>query len=379
MIDSRILDRICPVPDEAEEMSSIREELEENGFVINNFRKGGIFYHIIRIFVRIYIELLTVAREQINNLFILHADEDWLEVKGADFGKARVPAIKAKGYVTIYRDEYDNAMKITKGHGFKTPPDVNGTELKYYAVEDTVINAGEEVGRVLVEAEESGAAYNVGAGRITVSMIFLNGVSGVTNEEGWLYEEGADVEGVEVFRNRILASWMEISELPIDEKIRNIAMGVSGVVDVQIDSQHPRGQGTTDIIVTGTGGEATAELLAKVEAATSYLQGNYDDFLYKSSTVVRKSVTAIIYIAKGESTEGIEEQAAAVIENAWSLSNRTELNCIYLDDMRYALKNKIPSYKGMIFLSPAEDIEYSKDTVVMLDEVSLTVLNKGGD
>lgn len=252
MIREDILDKICPVPDEEEEMENIRQELDNEGFVINNFNKGGIFYIIIRIFVTIYIELKTLARSIINNLFVKHADADWLEIKAPDFGKSRKEAVKTKGYITIYRDDYQNALQITKGHMFKTLPDVNGVELKYYALETTVIGAGEKSGRVLVEAEESGTAYNISAGRITVSMIHLEGVSSVTNEADWLFEEGADIEEIEVFRERLIEAWSELAELTTEQKLISKAKEVSGVLDVQVDAQHPRGQGTTDIIITGT-------------------------------------------------------------------------------------------------------------------------------
>ncbi len=116
MISEEILDKVCPVPDEEEEMERIRNELENEGFIINNFNKGGIFYLIIRIFVTIYIEIKTLARTVINNLFIKHADEDWLEIKAPDFGKTRKEAVKAQGYITVCRNEYQNALQITKGH-----------------------------------------------------------------------------------------------------------------------------------------------------------------------------------------------------------------------------------------------------------------------
>ena len=43
----------------------------------------------------------------------------------------------------------------------------------------------------------------------------------------------------------------ELAELTIEDKLKNAARKVEGVIDVSIDAQHPRGQGTTDIIVTG--------------------------------------------------------------------------------------------------------------------------------
>ena len=378
MISEEILDKVCPVPDEEEEMERIRNELEDEGFIINNCNKGGIFYLIIRIFVTIYIEIKTLARTVINNLFIKHADEDWLEIKAPDFGKARKEAVKAQGYITVYRNEYQNALQITKGHMFKTLPDVNGKELKYYVLETTVIGAGEESGRVLVEAEESGTSYNLPSGKITISMIHLDGVEAVSNEDGWLHLEGSDIEDIEDFRERIGESWSELAELTTEDKLKNVARKVSGVLNVEVDAQHPRGQGTTDIIITGTGGEATKELLQRVEAATSYLKGNYDDFLYKSSTVIRQDVTLAIYISKEASVEGVKATAEHIIEDVLQLGKREELNCLYMDDVRYALKKGIADCKRVEFSKPAADIEEEKDVVVMLGSLEVEVLNVGG-
>lgn len=379
MIEDSILNKVCPVPDEKEEMERIRRELEEEGFIINNFNKGGIFYIIIRIFVTIYIELKSLAREIINNLFVRHADEDWLEIKGPDYGKLRKEAVKTQGYVTIYRDRYENALQITKSHMFKTLPDVNGQELKFYALEETVIAAGEQTGRVLVEAENAGTCYNIEPGRITVSMIHLDGVSYVTNENDWLYSEGADIEDIESYRDRIMESWSEAAELTTEDKLRNVAKKVSGVLDVKIDAQHPRGQGTTDIIITGTGGEATEELLKKVEAATAYLKGNYDDFLYKSASVKEQDIVLSLYISKNVPTDGVREAAENIIRNTMYLQNRTELNCLYMDDIRYAMKKGIPDYKRAVFVKPNNDIELGKDKVIMLGSLDVRVLNVGSE
>ena len=378
MIDEIILDKICPVPDEEREMERIRKELDAEGFVINNFNKGGIFYTIIRIFVTISIDLKNLARKIINTSFVRHAEEDWLEIKAADYGKRRKEAAKTQGYVTIYRDDFKNALQVTRGHMFKTLPDVNGKELKFYCLEETVIDAGEQAGKVLVEAEQAGTAYNIESGRIVSSMIHLEGVSRVANEEGWLYSEGSDMEGLEAFRERILESWSEVAELTTEEKLKSVANKVSGVLDVKVDAQHPRGQGTTDIIITGTNGEATQELLRKVEEATRYLKNNYDDFLYKSAVIVRQDLEVKIYIAENEATADVEETALNVIREAMQLSKRTDLNCIYRDDIRYALKKAIPSYKRAVFMKPENDIELPKDKVVMLDTLKVQVSNVGG-
>lgn len=378
MIDEEILDKVCPIPDEDETMEEIKGKLGEEGFIINNFNKGGIFYIIIRIFVLIYIDIKRLARLIINNLFIKHAEGDWLEIKVADVGKKRKEAIKTRGYVTLYRDDYQNALQITKGHMFKTLPDVNGKELKFYVLDTTVIGAGEKSGKVLVEAESPGTGYNVSTGKITVSMIHLDGVVSVSNEEGWLYEEGADIEDLEDLRTRAEDAWSELAERTTEEKLINVSKKVSGVLDVRVDAQHPRGQGTTDIIITSTSGEATQELLKKVENATAYLKGNYDDFLYKSSTIVNVDIKLTLYIAKDASTDGVQQTAEKTIEKFMQLSSREELNCLYMDDIRYALKSDIETYKRAEISSPDGDIELDKGKVIMLGGIEVIVKNVGG-
>ena len=378
MIDEEILDKVCPIPDEDETMEEIKGKLGEEGFIINNFNKGGIFYIIIRIFVLIYIDIKRLARSIINNLFIKHAEGDWLEIKVADVGKKRKEAIKTRGYVTLYRDDYQNALQITKGHMFKTLPDVNGKELKFYVLDTTVIGAGEKSGKVLVEAESPGTGYNVSTGKITVSMIHLDGVVSVSNEEGWLYEEGADIEDLEDLRTRAEDAWSELAERTTEEKLINVSKMVSGVLGVRVDAQHPRGQGTTDIIITSTSGEATQELLKKVENATAYLKGNYDDFLYKSSTIVNVDIKLTLYIAKDASTDGVQQTAEKTIEKFMQLSSREELNCLYMDDIRYALKSDIETYKRAEISSPDGDIELDKGKVIMLGGIEVIVKNVGG-
>lgn len=378
MISEDLLDKICRVPDENEEIEKIRDELIKEDFIITDLKKGGIFHTIIRIFVKIYIELKTKSRKQINNFFVLHADEDWLELKAADFGKKRKQAVKARGYITIERREHSEALQILKGHMFKTLPDGSGNEKKYYVLETTIIEAGQNEGRVLVEAAEGGTAYNVPNGRITVSMIHLDGVEKVINKEGWLQLEGADIEDIEAFRKRVGESWSELAELTIEDKLKNAARKVEGVIDVSIDAQHPRGQGTTDIIVTGANGTATPELLRKVEAAVSYLKGNYDDFLCKSVTVVNQDISLTVYISKGVSLTGMKEKAEGIIRRLMELSSRKEPESLYLDDIRLALKEGLPEYKRTEFTNPVKDVELPKGQIIMLRNLTVTVSNVKG-
>lgn len=376
MIDEVLLDKLIPLPDEEEEMDRLQDELEEEGFVVTNFSKGGVFYHLARLLIMLYIELKEFARELLNSCFLQHATGDWLDIKAADFSKQRKEAVAVKGYITIYRSDYTNAIQITKGHCFKTMPDVAGIELKYYVLENTVIGAGEPTGKVLVEAEAPGTYYNISAGRITQTMIHLEGVDHVVNEEGWIYEEGADREDDEAFRARLMSSWSELSTNTIEEKLKSAVMSVSGVLNVRIDSQHPRGQGTVDIIITGTAGAASERLITEVENAILPLKGQYEDYLVKSAEIVVQDFELVIYLAENAGTDGVQEQAERVIQELMKLTG-TEMNTLYRDSIIHALSLNIKNYRKTDIVLPTADIVLEKEKVIAAGQINITVKRIG--
>lgn len=375
MIDDNTMDKLIPIKDEEEEMEKLRENLEGEGFLVTNFNKGGIFYTFARMMVHIYIELLELSRTIINSCFMKHADGDWLDIKAADYGKARKEARKAKGYITIYRSSSNEALQITKGHMFRTLPDSNGEEKHFYVVEDTVIKAGEEVGKVLVEAGKEGTTYNLPPNTITISMIHLSGVERVTNEEGWLYEEGTDMETDESLRERCLNSYSELANLTIRDKLKNVVRAVQGVVAVEIDDQHPRGQGTVDIYVAGTAGEATEGLLEEVRKAIEPLRGQYEDYEVKSAETYKQDFDITVYLAEDASTEGVKDLVQEILEKLLSF-DRAELDRFYLDRIIQEF-GTIPGYKTAQIQTPPGNVILEDYQVIVLGDTNIKVKNVG--
>lgn len=213
MIDKKVLDEILPIPELEELKEEKIAELKKEGFVITNFSSGGIFYHLLMIALQIRIELVGLLRDVLNNMFVSHADGVWMELKAADFSKKRKEAVKTRGYVTISREASGDAVKIPKGHIFKTIRDINGEELRYFALENTVLQQGALSGVVVVEAEKDGARYNVPPGQITKSLTHIEGIDKIENLSGWIIREGADIEDYESLRARTLGSWAELSKI----------------------------------------------------------------------------------------------------------------------------------------------------------------------
>jgi hypothetical protein len=130
--------------------------------------------------------------------------------------------------------------------------------------------------------------------------------------------------------------------------------------------------------VTSSAGEATETLLRKVEQAIEYLKGNYDDFLCRSATIVRQDIDLTIYLSKDVSTSGVKEQAEYIIENTLKLTDREDMNCLYLDSIRVALAGGISDYRKSVISKPNNDIELNKGNVILLGNLNVQVTNVGG-
>jgi uncharacterized phage protein gp47/JayE len=371
LISEKVLDEVLPVPGLEELKNEKIEELEKDGFVITNFASGGIFYHLLIIACQIRIELVQLLRTVLNNMFVSHAEGVWTELKAADFSKSRKEAVKTRGYVTLSRESKGEAVKIAKGYIFKTDRDINGEELRFFAVENAVLQKDALTGVVVVEAEKEGARYNVSSGQITKCLIHLDGIDKIENASGWIIREGADIEDYESLRSRTLGAWAELSTLPIRDKYKNVCEGVPGVLYVNVHDQHPRGQGTIDIIVTGTAGQATEGLLSEVMIAASAIRGPYDDIQVKSSVTVEQDISILLIVDANLNTDGLETKATSIIESFMQIQKGRNLYELNVADIIYALMKELPELRNIKVKTPAEDVQLDTDKVIVLGQVSV--------
>ncbi|MFR0943765.1 MAG: baseplate J/gp47 family protein [Clostridia bacterium] len=97
----------------------------------------------------------------------------------------------------------------------------------------------------------------------------------------------------------------------IEDTFINAAEAVQGVLFAQADCDHPRGQGTVDVIVTGTAGEATEGLLDEVRDAVDKIAGPYDNVLVKSSTTVSQDIEVTVSTSDVSEDEDIKNRVYA--------------------------------------------------------------------
>lgn len=374
MIDKDTLDAVLPLPEIEERRDELVAELKEEGFVITNFHSGGIFYTLLMIVLRIEREFKMFLRAFLNNAFVTHASGAWLDLKATDYSKKRKKAQKAQGLVTVSRtDAEGDAVKIEKGHVFKTKKDINGEELRFFVLEATVLQQGARAVDVLVEAEMEGSRYNVPEGQITRSLTFLNGIDEITNGADWITREGSDTEDDDGLKTRTLRSWSELAARPIEDTFINAAESVPGVLFAQADCQHPRGQGTVDVIVTGTAGEATEGLLDAVREAVDKIAGPYDNILVKSSVVVPQDIEVVVATDDVSDDAEIKGKVASVLTELLAVRKGRKFYELTLSDINHAIRSSYTAATNVSVTTPAQDVKLDKDKVITLGAVTVTV------
>lgn len=374
MIDKEILDQVLPVPRFEELRDAKIEELQEEGFVITNFHSGGVFYTLLMIVLRLYIEIVELGRSILSNMTVTHSSGPWVDIKIADYAKKRKKAQKTQGSVTLSRlSSWDEAVKIPKGHVFKTERDINGEELRFFAVEAAVLQKGAQTVDVLIEAEGEGSRYNVPQGQITRSLTYISGIEGITNRADWITREGSDTEDDAGAKTRTLRSWSELARRPIEDTYINAAEGVPGVLFAQADCDHPRGQGTVDVIVTGTAGAATEGLLTQVREAVDKIAGPYDDVLVKSSYTINQDIDVAVTVDDTASDEEVGSRVKATLAELLAVRKGRKLHELRLSDINHAIRSNYPSATNVQITEPAQDVVLERDKVITLGAVTVAV------
>lgn len=374
MIDKEILDQVLPVPELDELKDKEIAELKAEGFVITNFHSGGIWYTLLMIVLRIKIEFTELLRTVLNGMFLSHATGPWLDLKLADYAKKRKKAQKTQGVLTLSRTEPGEAVKIAKGQVFKTIKDVNGEELRFFTLEASVLQKGALSVDVPIEAETEGSRYNVPTEQITRSLTYIAGVETINNGEDWITREGSDTEDDEGARTRGLRAWAERAQRAIEDAFINAAEGVPGVLFAQANCQHPRGQGTVDVIVTGTAGEATEGLLEAVRQAVDAIAGPYDDILVKSSVTVAQDIDVTVTIDDAALTdEEAINKVKAILTELLAVRKGRKLYELTHSDINHAIRTNLSAASNVKIATPSEDVMLDKDKVIVLGAVSVTI------
>jgi uncharacterized phage protein gp47/JayE len=189
----------------------------------------------------------------------------WLDLHCAQVGVERQQATKALGQVLFFRDDPADNITIRKNTIIKTKPDGAGVIHRFVVLENVILPSGQDSILVDVESEDYGRQANVTAGMICEISTVISGIDTVSNGDDWLTREAVDKEEDEPLRERYELAWKDVNG-NTKYAYESWARSVSGVVAVKVMDQHPRGQGTVDVILKGSAGIPTQELIDEVFA-----------------------------------------------------------------------------------------------------------------
>ena len=219
----------------------------------------------------IAIRLRTLAGEIYNmqsslewtkrQFFAATATGESLDYLAQQRGLERKPAQKARGSLTFSLAEAKNyAVAIPAGTVVATDTEV---PLRFVTTEDGEIPQATFSASIPAEAEEAGYRGNVAFGVATVPVSVPAVISGVRNASA--FRGGSDRESDNNLRQRILDSFVSAPNGMNAAYYKRLALSVDGVEKAGV-VERSNGSGTATVYVSGTRGEASAEVVSQVSA-----------------------------------------------------------------------------------------------------------------
>lgn len=251
----------------AQLMEAAEARWRELGGFITNFNVGGVFRTVVELGVEMISAVHDLALAIVPKGFLQWADGEWLSAKAAEVSVTPQAARKARWNLLIGRPGPSGNVVIPAHSRYRTRTTALGDVLIYDQPDQVILPDGQTSVMVLAEALETGSRYNVAPGAICEFVTAIPGVATVTNPADGLVTEGLDDEEPEAVRLRARLRWPSLSRGVIREAYEAFAREVPGVVDVAVQDQHPRGDGTVDVVIVGEAGAPSDELLAAVDAS----------------------------------------------------------------------------------------------------------------
>lgn len=306
----------------------------------------------------------------------------WLDLHCKQVNVYRKSATKARHLIYLLRADSVGNVPILAGRIVKTKPDGLGRVYRFVTLADVVLADGETEVSVNAEAEDYGQSGNVTTGQICEIITSIDGIDSVENRVNSLLIEGADKELDGPLFVRYTLAWQKLNGAT-KHAYRAWALEVTGVVAAKIIDNHPRGQGTVDVVLKGTAGAPTQSLIDAVDAAINgtgaddELHPINDDVLIKGPVLVQVALNAQLVLTHGDAAAILVEAEAryrALFEADDQVKDVATLQIgqdLPLDLQRH-IYMAIDGVKQINFTSPAVDVAVADDGLAVLQSFNLT-------
>ena len=318
-------------------------------------------------------QLLALVLKQ---AFPSSATGSWLDMHCEQVGVKRLAATKTAGIVYFIREGTSGNVPIPAGRIIKTREDGEGLEYRFLTIEDAVLQEGASEIAVPVEAEEYGRKANVAPGMITEIATVIPGIDGVENRSDWLTKEGTDEEDDESLRERYKLAWLDVNGAT-KYAYESWARSVDGVVSVKILDQHPRGQGTVDVIIRGAAGIPSQTLIDSVDAIVQTNRPINDDVIVKGPDPVNISIAGNLELVSGNPEEIISEvqsrlEALFLIPPSIDGIEPFAIGTDVMRDRLTAVAMAVTGIKSVSWSKPVSDVQIGDTELAVLAGISLT-------
>lgn len=309
-------------------------------------------------------------------LFPSLATGTWLDLHCAQVGVERQAATKAEGQARLSRTDTADNVTIPENAVFKTRVDGAGQVYRFVATEGAMLPAGQASILVSVESEAYGRAANVTEGMICEFSNVIPGIDAVTNDPDWLTREAVDREEDDQLRERYFLAWME-GDGSTKYAYESWARSVSGVIDAKILDRHPRGQGTVDVILKGSAGVPTDELVEEVAVLVEEKRPVNDDALVRGPDPVGVVIQAELELVSGTPDlikAEVENRISAMFTDPSLIPDVAPMEIgedLTLDRLRHVIM-AVSGIKKINFTLPATDIQVPEDGLAVLVSVAVT-------
>ncbi|MEZ8062142.1 MULTISPECIES: baseplate J/gp47 family protein [Vibrio] len=219
-----------PVTEEEFE-AKLKQEVVGAGSKVSNDSEMSPFWRWVRAAVVtpcVWLIRTLLAEHVMPNMFVATAERWALELKAWEHDIEPKDAEKTQGNITLIKANAADAVTIEAGKVVQTLP-IDGVVYQVRVLAETVIDAGQLTGKVLVEAFEAGAAFNLPAGYFNIIPEEIPGIVDAVNEPDWITKLGADAESEEELALRIQNAFTSSGEWHIDDVYRSIISSVAGI------------------------------------------------------------------------------------------------------------------------------------------------------
>lgn len=231
-----------------------------SGLPVTDWNSGG----VTRTLCEISAEAIADAERTVAAIaqggYVQTAQGEWLdELVLSEYDLTRQEATYARGEALLICAPGSGPYTIPPGLWIEA-----ASGVRFSADSGGILPAGGTLA-VRVRAEQPGDAYNVPTGTLSRLVTPLPGVS-VTNTAGWLTEAGASRESDDALRARARRQWPALGGGMTRAAYEYAALTAHPAVQqALILDEHPRGQGTVDVVLWGAGGIG-ASVVAAVDA-----------------------------------------------------------------------------------------------------------------